>query len=207
MAVEHYQTEQEAFWAGEFGNEYVDRNTLDVTFAGRTAYWTRVLRAAHSVRSIREFGCNSGPNLAVLKHLYPALELSAIEINAKALEQARALGVAEVSQGSIIEPMKETEAVDLTFTNGVLIHINPDMLPRVYENLYQVSRRYVLIGEYYNPTPVSVSYRGNEERLYKRDFAGEMIDRFGMKLVDYGFFYHRDNWAPMDDGTWFLLEK
>jgi spore coat polysaccharide biosynthesis protein SpsF len=26
-------------------------------------------------------------------------------------------------------------------------------------------------------------------------------------LVDYGFTYHRDNAFPMDDTTWFLLEK
>ena len=34
----------------------------------------------------------------------------------------------------------------------------------------------VLMAEYYNPVPVSVSYRGNEERLFKRDFAGELAD-------------------------------
>ena len=28
-----------------------------------------------------------------------------------------------------------------------------------------------------------------------------------LKLVDYGFRYHRDNMFPMDDSTWFILEK
>ena len=91
---------------------------------------------------------------------------------------------------------------------GVLIHINPDELQTVYEKLYESSNKYILISEYYNPTPVEVSYRGNLNRLFKRDFAGEMMDKYpDLKLVDYGFRYHRDNMFPMDDSTWFILEK
>ena len=41
-------------------------------------------------------------------------------------------------------------------------------------------------------------------RLFKRDFAGEMLDRFSdLRLVDYGFRYHRDPAHPADDLTWF----
>lgn len=90
----------------------------------------------------------------------------------------------------------------------VLIHINPDYLPIVYDKLYETSRRYICVAEYYNPFPVEVLYRGNEEKLFKRDFAGELMDRHSdLVLVDYGFQYHRDNVFPLDDITWFLLEK
>ena len=54
---------------------------------------------------------------------------------------------------------------------------------------------------------MTVNYRGHDNRLFKRDFAGELIDKFGLKLRDYGFLYHRDNYFPQDDLTWFLLEK
>jgi len=44
--------------------------------------------------------------------------------------------------------------------------------------------------------------------LFKRDFAGEMLDRFkDLELLDYGFVYHRDNNFPQDDLNWFLLRK
>jgi len=44
--------------------------------------------------------------------------------------------------------------------------------------------------------------------LFKRDFAGEMLDRYpALKLLDYGFVYRRDPLFPQDDMTWFLLEK
>jgi pseudaminic acid biosynthesis-associated methylase len=101
-----------------------------------------------------------------------------------------------------------TSTVDLALIKGVLIHISPDQLAGVYEKLYQVSRRYILIAEYYNPTPVTVSYRGHNEKLFKRDFAGEMLDRYpDLELVDYGFVYHRDPLFPQDDMTWFLLRR
>ena len=97
---------------------------------------------------------------------------------------------------------------DLVLIKGVLIHINPDMLSQVYQTLYRLSKRYIWIVEYYNPTPVSVPYRGHRDRLFKRDFAGEMMDKYqDLRLVNYGFVYHRDPNFPLDDPTWFLLEK
>ena len=96
----------------------------------------------------------------------------------------------------------------MSLIKTVLIHINPDYLDRVYELLYTTAKKYIVLAEYYNPSPVSVVYRGNEDRLFKRDFAGEMLDKYGdLELVDYGFAYHRDNQFPQDDITWFLLRK
>ena len=89
-----------------------------------------------------------------------------------------------------------------------MIHINPDELQNAYEKLYNSSNKYILVAEYYNQTPVMIEYRGNKERLFKRDFAGEILDKYpDLKLVDYGFFYNRDNNFKMDDISWFLMEK
>ena len=89
-----------------------------------------------------------------------------------------------------------------------MIHINPDCLENVYDILYEHSNKYICLTEYYNPTPVEVSYRGNEKRLFKRDFTGEIMDRYpDLKLLKYGFIYHRDYNFPGDDLTWFLMEK
>lgn len=93
-------------------------------------------------------------------------------------------------------------------SKGVLIHINPDMLQKVYDKLYGCTSKYLLIAEYYNPKPVAIDYRGHENKLFKRDFAGELMDKFSdLTLRDYGFIYHRDPSFPQDDVTWFLLEK
>jgi spore coat polysaccharide biosynthesis protein SpsF len=64
------------------------------------------------------------------------------------------------------------------------------------------------VAEYYNPVPVAITYRGHEDRLFKRDFVGEIMDRHPqMELVDYGFAYRRDPNFPQDDINWFLLER
>jgi len=201
-----YKTEQENFWAGEFGLNYIDRNNSEPLLYSKVAMWARMLQAAHGVHSVRELGCNIGLNLVALKRLQPTLNLSGYEINEEAAKQATDFNVAKITQGSILEDITDSK-VDLTFTAGVLIHINPDYLDNVYRNLVNGSNRYVLVAEYYNPAPTKISYRGHEDRLFKRDFAGDLIDNYGMKLVDYGFVYKRDNWAPQDDITWFLLEK
>ena len=117
------------------------------------------------------------------------------------------LNIAEIVNDTIINRLDDSRRFDLTFTKGVLIHINPDKLAAVYDNLYRLSSRYILVCEYYNPSPVSISYHGNDDRLFKRDFAGEMIDRFNLKLIDYGFNYQRDMYHTNDDTTWFLMEK
>ena len=69
------------------------------------------------------------------------------------------------------------------------------------------SKKYVLVVEYFNPTPTTHVYRGYSNRLFKRDFAGELMDGFNLKLIDYSFIYSRDNVAPSDNFTWFLMEK
>jgi len=202
-----FKTEQESFWTGEFGNEYTKRNRGEKIVASNFALFGRILRSAPQVKSIVELGCNIGLNLQALKRINPAFELCGYEINKTAAEQARAQGIADIIDGTIIEEIPSEKKFDLAFTKTVLIHINPQELDKVYENLDRLSTRYILVCEYYNPSPVAVNYRGNDDRLFKRDFAGEIIDKFSLRLIDYGFTYHRDNYFPQDDVTWFLLEK
>lgn len=202
-----YKTDQEAFWAGQFGNDYQARNRSAALVGGNLRLFARILGTCGPIGSVIEFGANIGMNLLALKQLLPAAHLAAIEINERAAAALRELGGIEVYHQSILDFVPYTER-DLAFTKGVLIHIHPDMLPEVYTRLYQSSRRYICVAEYYNPKPVEVNYRGHEARLFKRDFAGELLDIFAdLRLVDYGFCYHRDNNFPQDDINWFLLEK
>lgn len=202
-----YKTEQEAFWAGNFGDEYITRNQGQRLVASNLALFAKIFAKTGSISSAIEFGSNVGMNLLAIRQLLPQVELSAIEINSNAAEAVRRIDGVAVHNTSILEFVPERQ-YDFAFIKGVLIHIHPDMLPQVYDRLYQSSRRYICITEYYNPTPVSVNYRGHADRLFKRDFAGEMLDRFpDLHLVDYGFVYHRDANFPIDDTNWFLLER
>ena len=203
-----YHTDQEEFWAGTFGTDYIGRNNSAELLASNLEFFSRALRRAGRIGSCVEFGANIGMNLRALKLLYPALQARGIEINTDAARQlAEFVGAGNVYEGSIFDAPTEPQA-DLSLIKGVLIHINPERLPETYDKLYAASHRWVLVCEYYNPSPVAIPYRGHTDRLFKRDFAGEMLDRFpGLALVDYGFAYRRDPAFPQDDITWFLMEK
>ncbi len=202
-----FKTEQESFWAGEFGNDYIKRNQGQQLLASNLALFTRILSRTERVGSLIEFGANIGMNIHAFKQLLPGSDLSAIEINEKAVEQLKQIDNLSVIHDSLLEFTSQRE-YEMTFIKGVLIHINPDALSKVYEALYHSSSRYICIIEYYNPSPIEVPYRGHQGKLFKRDFAGEMLDKYpDLKLVDYGFSYHRDTNFPQDDLTWFLLEK
>jgi spore coat polysaccharide biosynthesis protein SpsF len=203
-----YKTEQEGFWAGEFGDEYIQRNQSEAVVASNAALFSTILRATRSVSSVIEFGANIGMNLMALKRLLVEPDLSAIEINEKAVAELKNnVQDLQIYHSSILD-FEPDRKRDLVLIKGVLIHINPDELQRVYELLYSTSSRYICMAEYYNPSPVEVNYRGHDGRLFKRDFAGEIMDKFpDLTLVDYGFVYHRDPIFPQDDVNWFLLEK
>lgn len=203
-----YKTEQEKFWASqEWGSEYRQRNSYDKV-KDNTHFFSKIIERTHQLNSIIEFGSNIGLNLIALNNLLPNAKCSAIEINKEACVELEKLSFLEKIYHESIFDFSKNDKWDMTFIKGVLIHINPDYLNDVYTRLYECSNKYILIAEYYNPSPVTIEYRGHENRLFKRDFAGEMLDKYDdLKLLDYGFVYHRDNNFPQDDITWFLLEK
>lgn len=203
----NYKTEQEIFWAGEFGNEYINRNQGEQLVSANVIFFGNILKSAPNVKSFVEFGCNVGLNLQALNRINKDFELCGYEINSNAARIASDLGCANIVNATILDKLPTEKKYDLTFTKGVLIHINPEMLDSVYDNLYNLTNKYILICEYYNPTPTVVRYRDNDDRLFKRDFAGDSIRKFNLRLIDYGFTYHLDNYFPQDDLTWFLLEK
>ena len=38
-----YKTDQENFWAGQFGNDYIARNSSEFVLSKKIAHWTRIL--------------------------------------------------------------------------------------------------------------------------------------------------------------------
>jgi len=204
----NFKTEQEVFWAGEFGDDYIGRNKSEEYLASNLNFFSKAFNQLGRPESLIEFGANVGMNLRAIKLLFPNIDLFGIEINKNAAnELANIIGSDNVYNGSIFD-FETSRQYDVSLIKGVLIHINPEMLPLVYEKLYKTSKKYILVCEYYNPSPVTVNYRGHNDRLFKRDFAGEMLEKYNdLKLIDYGFCYKRDKAFPQDDVTWFLLEK
>jgi pseudaminic acid biosynthesis-associated methylase len=199
-------TDQGAFWAGEFGNDYIDRNNSKEFLASNIHFFSKIFsHLSLTPKSFIEFGANIGVNGQALKLLFPKAQYTGVEINAKAVEILRETADAVVH--SSIENYEVIGQHSVSFSKGVLIHLNPASLSAAYEKLYKSSERWILIAEYYNPTPVGIPYRGFSDRLFKRDFAGELMAMYpDLNLLGSGFSYHLDMF-PQDDISWFLMEK
>lgn len=201
-------TEQEKFWAGEFGDNYISRNQDLNLIASNTAIFGRIFQHLFApINSVIEFGANIGMNIHAIRNLMPQTQLSCIEINATAVEHLNNIQDVKVYYQSILT-FESKEKYDFVFSKGVLIHIDPNELHNVYTRMYNASKRYICMVEYHSPSPVALDYRGHSGKLFKRDFAGEMWEKYpDLKLRDYGFFYGRDPRHGQEDMNWFLFEK
>jgi len=198
-------TEQERFWAGDFGDEYTDRNAIKPE--QRRPFFEAMLQKTTDVTSICELGANRGHNLLAIQSIDPKYQLTGVELNEAAFGHLSGHGGLQAIRAAI-QDVALPHPQDLVFTCGVLIHLNPEDLPAVYRKMAALSGRYVLINEYFNPTPVEISYRGHAGKLFKRDFGGEFLDANPSQftLVDYGFLWQREEPA-WDNTTWWLFER
>ena len=203
-----FSTEQEKFWAGRFGTDYIYRRDYDEYLASNLSFFSKILKSCTNLNNVIELGSNIGININALKLLFPKIKLEAVEINYEATKILKKRNKDVLIHNDSIINFDTNKKFDLVLVKGVLIHINPNNLNEVYKKMFKFSSKYILICEYYNPTPVSVEYRGYKEKLFKRDFAGDIMKLFpDLQLVDYGFCYHKDKQFNQDDITWFLIKK
>jgi spore coat polysaccharide biosynthesis protein SpsF len=96
----------------------------------------------------------------------------------------------------------------LVFTIGVFIHIHPDKLLEQMTKMFYYLKKYILIGEHFSSRPIPIEYRGEKEKLFKRDFIKLFLESFEIKLLDHCFLWgHLYGIAGFDDLNWRLSEK
>lgn len=196
--------EQAEAWAGTFGDEYTQRNQL--IWRKRVPFWNVMLGGAYidqNVRSVMEVGCNAGYNLTAIKTGFPHLGLHGIDVNVRALEQAKAAGL-DCFYDNALDLGKNAPGVyDLVFTAGVLIHVPSEDLQATMKSIAQASRKFVLAVEYEGAGEEEIEYRGKQGMLWRRPY-GDLYQQEGLKLVGTGE-VGKD--LGFDDCTWWLLEK
>lgn len=182
------KTAQIDFWKGDFGKKYTDRNSHSLedwnNFYQTTWGYTKLemnekcFQGIPETAKILEVGCNTGMQLRGLQamgfeHLY------GVEIQHYAVEEAKKYTKnINVIQGSGFDIPFKDGYFDIVGTNGVLIHILPDDLPKIMDEMYRCSGRYIWGFEYYTPEITNINYRGNEGFLWKADYAQLFLDRF-----------------------------
>lgn len=199
------KTSQENFWEREFGNNYTLRNLKSIK---RINVIGNDLRKNNlKINSAFEIGCNIGLNLQAIRKLYPKASISGVEINHKAYK------ICKKNFNCYNKSLYEFETkqkFEIVISSGVLIHQNPKKLKLFYKKMYNLSKKYIYLSEYFNPTPIELIYRGFKGKLFKRDFAKELWKLFPkMKLIDYGFHWTEDpkKKGHCDNSNWFLFKK
>jgi len=204
-----FNTAQERFWAQDYAQDYIARNSGFDNDLGAQAWTSMLAKAERPVRNFLECGCNIGRNVTQLAQVLPEAQPSIIEISAPAFDFVTSQHeFGQAFNGAIIDAKMPEQAFDLVFTMGVLIHIHPDQLLAHMARMHAWSSRYILMGEYFSRTPQMIEYRGEQDRLFKRDFGKLFAENFNVRCVDYGFLWgHQYDSAGFDDITWWLFEK
>jgi len=197
-------TEQEAFWKSTFTKDYIKRNKNynRIATIGKDLLENKV-----NITSAIELGANIGFNLDALKKIYTNSETFGVEINKYAFKILKKKHNA-INKSILDFHTKKT--FDLVMISGVLIHQDPSKLNKIYHLLNKLSKKYIYMNEYFNPSPVTLDYHGEKNKLFKRDFAKELWNKFPkLELVNYGFHWKEDPFQKenYDNANWFIFKK
>ncbi len=195
----------EELWSGAFGDALTDRHVDAVNDQRRKRFWQSLLQE-FPVETVLEVGCNQAFNL---EHMIPPLEqrnVYGMDINAKALAIARKrLPDAHFFRGPIKDIPYKDRMFDMTISAGVLIHQPEESLRAVISELARCSRKYVVLSEYHDTETVEVTYRGERDALFRRDYGKIFLQNApGFTLVKEGFHGKDEGW---DDETFYVFVR
>ena len=188
------KTHQMNEWSSDFGREYTDRNPqnsaeMDALYQEnfgitRSALNVEFLDDLDRDIKILEVGANVGGQLLALQEM-GFKNLYGVELQWYAVEKAKAeTKNINLIQGTAFDVPFQDGYFDLVYTSGVLIHISPDDIDKAFGEVYRCSSRYIWGFEYYAPEYTTVTYRGQENLLWKANFAAEYMKRFSdLKLI------------------------
>ncbi len=208
-------TRQMEEWAGQFGKEYTDRNALSLDelqelykgYFGITRLEMNQKFIGKLDRDMRilEVGANIGNQLSMLQNM-GFKNLYGIELQPYAVElsKSRTKNI-NLIQGSALDIPFKDGYFDLVFTSGLLIHISPEDISRVLDEMHRCTCKYIWGIEYFAEEYTKVIYRDHDDLLWKTDFPKLFLDRFkDMKAVKIEYFKYLNN-DNVD--VMFLLQK
>lgn len=214
-------TKELELWKGEFGNQYRERNQIQQDLINaRMQHWISLFTGLVNFGttkklpgSILEVGCGGGINLLAINNVYNInMEMAkyyALEPNEETRKEAlkaceKQVFFPEIVQGTAQKIELPNNSVDLVFTSGVLIHINPTEQLDALHEIYRVSNKYIISMEYYSPDLREITYH-EQQALWTRDYGQLWLDNFKVRCI--GCFF---SWKPttkLDNITTWVFEK
>lgn len=196
------KTRQLEKWESSFGVEYTDRNIIPPE--NRIESFKKIVHGL-KLKSILEVGCNVGHNLIALLKIGD-FKLIGLEPLKYAVLKGRTMSnQISILEGDIFDIPFKDNYFDLVFTSGVLIHIHLKNLMDAIDELYRVSKNYILAIEYCAVKETTITYRGNNELLWKRNFKKHFLDRYPkLEIIKEGYLDKEDGF---DRTHWWLFKK
>lgn len=209
-------TRQEEEWGGQFGKEYTDRNAftldeLENLYQDRYGFTRTGMNSefiGNLARGINilEVGSNIGNQLLCLQNM-GFKNLYGIELQSYAVElsKSRTQGINIIQASAFDIPFKDG-FFDLVFTSGLLIHIAPDDINAVLDEIHRCTKQYIWCFEYYSDVYTKIEYREHTDLLWKANFSQLFLKHFNnVILVKEEHFRWLDNDNNID--FMFLLQK
>lgn len=210
---------QKKEWGNKFGEEYTRRNMLTPSELNklyssrygftRTEMNHEFLEFLDKDIMILEVGSNIGNQLNLLSKM-GFKNLYGLEINSLAIETSNRLNEGlpiYVIKGDALDIPFKDSFFDLVYTSGVLIHIDPENIRKVINEVFRCSKRYIWGFEYYHAEGyIEIEYRGKKDMLWKTDFKKLYLRNYPqLKLIKEKYYSYNENNDLIDQ--MFLLEK
>jgi pseudaminic acid biosynthesis-associated methylase len=208
--------EHAEIWEGQFGKDYTDRNFLSIETVKANnlkiygLYISEIFKKAlHEIPKdikILEVGCNIGLRLIELQSL-GFKNLYGIDLSDYAVERSKSISKnINIIKSTGFENPFNTNYFDLVFTSGVLVNIDPKNLGFLMDEIYRVSKKYILGFEYYSEKTQTIPYRLEKDFLWKADYSKLYIERLSdLKEIKKDIYTYLDGSGNQD--AIFLLEK
>jgi pseudaminic acid biosynthesis-associated methylase len=196
-----------AQWRGKFGDDYTERNRTRDDHTALDDLWAQIcVNLDPMPHGIIEVGAGSGHNLTALWKISPGSEFLGIDPNQSARDRLIERSIIHVRNGTAQQMDLDDEAADMVFTSGVLIHIPPDQLGAACDEIYRVTKRYIVCIEYFSPEPEEVEYRGRRGMMWRRDFGSFWMKQHrDLRHVGHGFAWKGA--TGLDNLTWWAFSK
>jgi pseudaminic acid biosynthesis-associated methylase len=187
-------THQRKTWEEEFGEGYLERNVynpkeLNIFYQNRYGYSKdqlndEFLKDIPKDAKILEVGTNIGNQLFHLQS-QGFTNLYGIEIQDRAINYAKhRTDNLNIIKGDALDIPFKDGFFDVVFTHGVLIHISPENIQKVINEIYRVSNNFIWGLEYYAPTYTDLEYHGQKNIMWKTNFSKLYQDTFlDLKLI------------------------
>ena len=184
-------SKQQNKWASDLGDAYTHRNPqtieemdnvhFDKKGVTRTAFTQSFFMGFNlEIYNVLEIGCNVGFVLHML-HKFGYKNLYGIDINQHALDIAKEKAIGKdiyVIKGSAFDIPFKDSFFNLVLSNGLLVHIAPNDIDAVMDEMYRCSRKYIWGYEYYSERYEEIAWKYGSNLVWKADFARLFMDRY-----------------------------